>query len=125
MFGGVYGPSLVDYSIMDMSNLVQRHWQFLKHTALRGKINRSITDLVHVLIGDNVSSTCIGRIVLQWYMQQQEICESGRFQPRAKFTDQRSRLKEVERILERYVTHNNSVHIVDKAIPILLILSGT
>ena len=69
--------------------------KILKYIALRGRINHSITDLVHVLIGDNVSGTCIGRTVVEWYMQRQEMCESGRFQPRANCKDQRSRLKEV------------------------------
>ena len=116
---------LFNYGHVDTTNLVERHWQFLKYTALRGRINRSITDLVHVLIGDSVSGTCIGGTVVEWYMQRQEICESGRFQPRANCTDQRSRLKEAERILERYVTNSNSVHIVDEARYWFRILSMT
>ena len=64
---------LFNYEHVDTTNLVERHWQFLKYTALRGRINRSTIDLVHVLIGDNVSRTCIGGTVVEWYMQQQEI----------------------------------------------------
>ena len=48
-------------------------------------------------------------------MQQQKICESDRFAPHANCRDQRSRLKEAKRILERYVIHNNTIHLVDEA----------
>ena len=70
---------------------------------------------MHVLIRDSVSGTCIGETVVEWYMQRHEICESGRFQARANCKHQRSRLNEAKRILERYVTDNNLVHIVDEA----------
>ena len=69
-----------NYGHVDTTNLVERHWQFLKYIALRGRINRSNTDLVHVLIGN-----CGGMV-------------------HANCKDERSRLKEAERILERYVT---------------------
>ena len=39
--GGNFGPSLVDYSTKDMltlSNVVERYWQFIKYTPLRGGI---------------------------------------------------------------------------------------
>ena len=70
---------------------------------------------MHVLIGDNVSNTYINGIVVEWYMQRQEICESGRFQHCLNCKDQTSRLKEIERILHRYVTNNNTMCIVDEA----------
>ena len=95
--------------------MVERHWQFIKYTALRGRINGSTTDLVHVLIVDSETGTCIGGMVVEWYKQQQEICESGRFAPRANCRDQRSQLKEAERILERYVDDTSTMHIVDEA----------
>ena len=116
---------LFNYGHVDTTNLVERHWQFIKYTALRGRINRSITELVHVLIGDRVTGSCIGGTVIEWYVQRQEICDSGRFKPRANCRDQRSRLKEAERILERYVTDNNTMHIVDEARYWFRILSMT
>ena len=76
----------------------------LSQTPLRGRINRSITNLVHVLIRDSQTSTCIGGTIIEWYKQRQEICESGRFAPRANCRDQTTRLKEAERLLERYET---------------------
>ena len=46
---------------------MERHCRFIKYTALRGIITRSITDTVHVLIRDNETGTCIGGIVIEWY----------------------------------------------------------
>ena len=37
------------YEHVDTTNLVERHWQVLKYIALRGRINCSIADIVHVL----------------------------------------------------------------------------
>ena len=41
---------LFNYGHTDTTNIVERHWQFIKYTALRGRITQSITDLVHILI---------------------------------------------------------------------------
>ena len=54
---------------------------------------------MHVLIEDSETNTFIIGTVIEWYKQQQEICESG----------------EAKRILERYETNTTIVHIVDKA----------
>ena len=116
---------MFNYGHVDTTNIVERHWQFIKYTALRGRINRSITDLLHVLIGDSETGTCIGGTVIEWYKQRQEICESGRFAPRANCRDQRSRLKEAERILERYVDNTSTIEIVDEARYWFRILSMT
>ena len=116
---------MFNYGHTDTTNIVERHWQFIKYTTLRGRINRSITDLMHVLIGDSETDTCIGGKVIEWYKQRQEICESGRFAPRANCRDQRSRLKEAERILERYVENTSTIEIVDEARYWFRILSMT
>ena len=105
---------MFNYGHVDTTNIVERHWQFIKYTALRGRINRSITDLVHVLIGDSQTGTCVGGTVIEWYKQRQEICESGRFAPRANCRDQTTRLKEAERLLERYETNDATMHTVDE-----------
>ena len=49
--------------------------------------------------------------LLQW----QGICQNARSVLCANCRDQRSRIKEAERILKRYVSATNIVHIVDKA----------
>ena len=100
---------------VDTTNIVEIHWQFIKYIALRGRINRSITDLLHALIGDNETGTCIGGTIIEWYKQRQEMCESGQFAPRANCRDQRSRLKEAERILEKYVNDTSTMPIVNEA----------
>ena len=70
---------------------------------------------MHVLIGDYETGTCVGGTIVEWYKQRQEICESGRFAPHANCRDQRSRLKEAKKILERYETNIVTMHIVDEA----------
>ena len=52
---------------VDTTNIIERHWQFIKYTTLRGRINRSITDLLHVLIGDSLTGTCIGGTMIEWF----------------------------------------------------------
>ena len=64
---------MFNYGHVDTTNIVKRHWQFIKYTALRGRINRSITDLLHVLIEDSEIGTCIGGTFIEWYKQRQEI----------------------------------------------------
>ena len=64
-------------------------------------------------------------MVIHWYKLLQEICESGRFAPRAYCRDQRFRLKEAERILERYVDDTSTMQFVDEARYWFRILSMT
>ena len=78
-----------------------------------------------VLIGDSEIGTWINGTVIEWYKQRQEICESGRFAPRANYRDQRSRLKEAEIILERYVDDTSTMPIVNEARYWFRILSMT
>ena len=58
---------MFNYGHADTTNIVDRHWQFIRYTTLRGRINRSNTDLVHVLIGDSETGTCIGGTIIEWY----------------------------------------------------------
>ena len=121
---GIYGPSLVDYSTTDIFTLPIL-WRdishFIKYTALRRRINRSSVCLNQ----GQWNQHFYRRIIIKWYMQRQEICESGRFAPCPNCRDQRSRLKEAERILERYGVDTNKVHIVDEARYWFRILSRT
>ena len=48
---------LFNYGYVGTTNIVERHWKYIKYTALRERINRSITDLVHALIGDSVTGS--------------------------------------------------------------------
>ena len=41
---------LFNYGHVVTTNLVERHWQFLKYTALRGRINRSLSFLLHYIM---------------------------------------------------------------------------
>ena len=74
---------LFNYRHVDTTNLVERHWHYIKLTTLRGKINRYITDLLHTLVGDSVTGTWLGGTVLEWFKHKQEISECGRFLPHA------------------------------------------
>ena len=58
---------LFNYGYVDTTNIVERHCQFIKYTIMRGIINRSITNHVHVLIGDSETNTCIGGTIVEWY----------------------------------------------------------
>ena len=49
---------------VDTTNIVERHWQYIKYTAFKGRINQSITELVHAMIGDSVTRTWMGGTVV-------------------------------------------------------------
>ena len=53
---------LLNYGHVDTTNIVERHWQFLKYIALRGRINGSIIDIVHVLIKDSSCSEAVANM---------------------------------------------------------------
>ena len=95
--------------MLRLSTLGERHWQFRKYTTLSGSIDQSITNLVHALIGDIVYGTCIGGTMIEWCKGKGYV--GSRFQPRAICKNQLLRLKEAERILERYVVDNNVVQL--------------
>ena len=90
--------SLEDY-MAQVWQIIQLHtcwnlWRTLtiiKYNSLKGRINQSLDDLVHQ------------RTVIEWCLQRQEICESGRFASYANCSDQKARLKQTEKILERNV----------------------
>ena len=50
---------------VDTTNIIERHWQFIKYTTLRVRINYSIIDLLHALIGDTLMGTYIGGTVIE------------------------------------------------------------
>ena len=64
---------MFSYGHVDTTNIVERHWRYIKYITLKGRINCSITDLVHALIGDSVTSSWMGGIFLEWFKQKQEV----------------------------------------------------
>ena len=102
------------YGHVDNTNIVERHWQYIKYTAFKGRINRSITELVHALIGDSVTGTWMGGTVVEWFKQKQELSESGKFLPRANCKEEANRMREAEKILQRYVTNPTSIQVMDE-----------
>ena len=91
---------MFSYGQVDTTNIVERHWQYIKYTALKGSINRPIIDLVHALIGDSVTGSWMGGAILQWFKQKPKITDSGRFLPRANCKDEANRMIEAETIIE-------------------------
>lgn len=64
---------LFPHGNVDTTNLVERLWQYIKYTLLDGKINRSVLVLLHALVGDSRTGTCMGGTLLQFFKQKQEI----------------------------------------------------
>ena len=78
------------------------------------RLNRPITDLVHALIGDSVIGSWIATTILEWFKQKQEISDSGRFLPRANCKDEANRMREAEKIIERYVANPITIQVMDE-----------
>lgn len=67
---------LFNYGNVDTTNLVERLWQYIKYTLLDARINRSILDLLHALVGKSETGTHIGGTLLEFFKQKQEIGNS-------------------------------------------------
>ena len=104
---------------------MERHWHFIKYTAVKGRINRSMTNLLHALVGDSVSGTWLGGTILEWFKDKQEASKCGRFLPRANCNDQRIRLSEAQSVLERYVVDPNTIMVLDETRLLFGVLSMT
>ena len=48
-------------------------WQYIKYTLLDARINRSILELLHALVGDSKTGSRIGGTLLRFFQQKQEI----------------------------------------------------
>jgi hypothetical protein len=55
---------LFSYGGMDTTNHVERHWELIKYTLLRGKVNRSVRDLIVAIIGSAKDGTHLGQPTL-------------------------------------------------------------
>ena len=100
---------MFSYGHVNTTNIVERHWQYIKYTAFKGRINRPITDLVHALIGDSVTGSWMGGTVLEWFKQKQELSDSGRFLPRANCKDEANRMIKAKTIIEQYVANPTTI----------------
>ena len=58
---------MFSYGHVDTTNIVERHWQYIKYIAFKGRINRPIIGLVHALIGDSVIGSWMGGTILEWF----------------------------------------------------------
>lgn len=61
---------------VDTTNLIERLWQYIKYTLLDARINRSILELLHALVGDSVTGTRMGGTLLEFFKQKQELGDS-------------------------------------------------
>lgn len=64
---------LFNHGNVDTTNLVERLWQYIKYTLLDARINRSILELLHSIVGDSKSESRIGGTLLRFFRQKQEI----------------------------------------------------
>ena len=64
---------LFNHGNVDTTNLVERLWQYIKYTLLDARINRSILELLHALVGDSKTGDRIGGTLLRFFQQKQEI----------------------------------------------------
>ncbi|MCO5569038.1 hypothetical protein L7F22_022744 [Adiantum nelumboides] len=58
---------LFPHGDVDTTNLVERHWQYVKYTLLDAQINRSVLALLHALIGDSVTKMQMGGTVVEFF----------------------------------------------------------
>lgn len=64
---------LFNHGNVDTTNLVERLWQYIKYTLLEARINRSIVELLHALVGDSKTGNRMGGTLLRFFKQKQEI----------------------------------------------------
>ncbi|MCO5582036.1 hypothetical protein L7F22_035927 [Adiantum nelumboides] len=108
-------PRLFPHGNVDTTNLIERLWQSIKYTLLEARINRSIVDLIHALVGDSKTGNQMGGTLLRFFRQKQVIADSGRFGIQGYSERHTTRLREGERILQRYVLDPTTLQITNKA----------
>jgi hypothetical protein len=55
---------LFAYGGMDTTNHVERHWELIKYTLLKGKVNRALRDLIVALVGSAKDGSRVGQPTL-------------------------------------------------------------
>ena len=63
----------VSYGGTDITNHIERHWEWIKYTLLQGKVNHSLQDLIVVIIGVTADSTHVGGPTLLDHFQQVQL----------------------------------------------------
>ncbi|MCO5564813.1 hypothetical protein L7F22_018481 [Adiantum nelumboides] len=106
---------LFPHGNVDTTNLIERLWQYIKYTLLEARINRSIVDLIHALVGDSKTGNRMGGTLLKFFMQKQEIADSGRFGLQGSSQKHTSKLREGEAILQRYMLDQSSLVIINES----------
>ncbi|KAI5068324.1 hypothetical protein GOP47_0016669 [Adiantum capillus-veneris] len=99
---------LLNYGNVDTTNLVERLWQYIKYILLDARINRSIVDLLHAMVGDSTTGTRMGGTLLEFFKQKQEIVDSGRYNIRGSSKQHTTRLHGGEKILQLYEDLQNT-----------------
>ena len=64
---------LFPYGGIDITNHIERHWEWIKYTLLQGKVNRSLRDLIVAIIGSAADGTRVGGPTLLDHFQQVQL----------------------------------------------------
>ncbi|MCO5583846.1 hypothetical protein L7F22_037761 [Adiantum nelumboides] len=98
---------------VDTINLVERLWQYVKYTLLEARINRSLLELIHALVGNSKTGGRMGGTLLRFFKQNQEIADSGRYGVPGNSKEHRARLLAGERILQRYEENQDTLQVLN------------
>ncbi|MCO5611756.1 hypothetical protein L7F22_066014 [Adiantum nelumboides] len=126
---------------VDTTNLVERLWQYVKYTLLEARINRSLLELIHALVGNSkIGGRMVGTL-LRFFKQKQEIgiiheihnciwhhvgiellklmsnclcvADSGRYGVPGNSKEHRARLLAGERILQRFEENQDTLQVLN------------
>ncbi|MCO5611745.1 hypothetical protein L7F22_066003 [Adiantum nelumboides] len=98
---------------VDTTNLVERLWQYVKYTLLEARINRSLLELIHALVGNSKTRGRMGGTLLRFFKQKQEIADSGRYGVPGNSKEHRARLLAGERILQRFEENQDILQVLN------------
>ncbi|MCO5557658.1 hypothetical protein L7F22_011226 [Adiantum nelumboides] len=98
---------------VDTTNLVERLWQYVKYTLLEARINRSLLELIHALVGNSKTGGRMGGTLLRFFKQKQEIADSGRYGVPGNSKEHRARLLAGERILQRFEEIQDTLQVLN------------
>ncbi|MCO5571634.1 hypothetical protein L7F22_025380 [Adiantum nelumboides] len=98
---------------VDTTNLVERSWQYVKYTLLEARINRSLLELIHALVGNSKTGGRMGGTLLRFFKQKQEIADSGRYGVPGNSKEHRARLLAGELILQRFEENQDTLQVLN------------
>ncbi|MCO5601128.1 hypothetical protein L7F22_055247 [Adiantum nelumboides] len=116
---------LFNHGNVDTTNLVERLWRYIKYTLLEARINRSLVDLLHALVGDSKTGNRMGGTLVRFFKQKQEIADSGRFIMAGSSKRHTARLKEGEKLAQRYKDDPTTLLVMDEMLLHFQIQSST